>query len=434
VKASISSLFLSKSVPLITVQQATEIIHQVAFVPGVAKVNIGDAVGRVLAENINADRDLPPFHRATMDGIAIRFDDYEKGKREFVVEGIQAAGQPQVKARCVEIMTGAMLPEGTDTVVRYEDVTIKGQRETGDGKRATGDEQRETGDEQRATGEGQRATINVPVEKNQSVHAQGIDAKKGETLLTPGIVISPAEVALLASVGKSEVLVYDVKSIAIITTGDELVPVEETPLPWQIRRSNGAALASALKQMNIDSVISHLPDDPQVLETELKKIISKHDVVILSGGVSKGKFDYIPGILEKLGIKKAFHQVKQRPGKPFLFGRNDTKTVFALPGNPVSTFLCFHRYIKPWIEAGLGIAPKNTKAILAENYKFKPDLTYFLQVKVDTTNGTLLATPDAGEGSGDFANLRNVDGFIELPSDRTDFAKGEIFPYISFRR
>jgi molybdopterin molybdotransferase len=400
---------------LISVQQATEIINMVPFRADTEKANIGMATGRVLAEMILADRDLPPFHRATMDGIAIRFDDYKKGVREFIVEGLQPAGQPQQNLKtglpagqvgCFEIMTGGILPKGSDTVVRYEDVTI----------------------------ENGKAMIKAPVEEKQSVHARGIDATEGELLLSPGIVISPAEIALLASVGKQQVLVYHIKPISIVSTGDELVPVEVIPEAWQIRRSNGVALASALSAMNIDANVSHLPDDPDVLENELRSIIERHDVIILSGGVSKGKFDYVPGILEKLGIKKAFHQVQQRPGKPLWFGRSRSKTVFALPGNPVSTFLCFHKYIKPWIESGLGIRSNNTKAILAEDYTFKPDLTYFLQVKIDTSEGKILAKPDAGEGSGDFANLRNVDGFVELPAGRTDFKKGEAFPYISFRK
>lgn len=390
---------------MITVQQATEIIHEVPFHAEKEHVEISQATGRVLAGNIIADRDLPPFHRATMDGIAIK---YQEGVTEFVVEGTQAAGQPQqhLKNGCIEIMTGAVLPEGADTVVRYEDIEIT------DGK----------------------ATIKAPFEKNQSIHVRGIDAREGEILLRPGTILSPAEIAILASVGKPNVAIYKVRPIAIVTTGDELVPIESKPAVFQIRRSNGVALASALAMMNIDARTVHLPDDAGVLETQLSSIISNHDVIILSGGVSKGKFDYIPGVLEKLGIKKAFHQVKQRPGKPFWFGRSETKTVFALPGNPVSTFLCFHRYIKPWIEAGLGVDRRNAKAILATDFIFKPDLTYFLQVKIDTSTGSLLATPDAGEGSGDFANLRNVDGFIELPAERNQFLKGELFPYIPFRR
>lgn len=394
---------------MITVQHATEIINEVPFKASVEWVALSEATGRVIAQPVRADRDLPPFHRSTMDGIAISFEEYSKGRREFLIEGIQAAGQEQQALKsmqgCIEIMTGGILPVGSDTVVRYEDVTVSDKR----------------------------AIINATVEKAQSVHRKGIDALAGEVLLRPGCNISPAEIALLASVGQSNVAVYEVKPIALISTGDELVPVEATPLTSQIRRSNDLALQSALRVMNIPSNRFHLPDEPAKLESELRSILAGHDILILSGGVSKGKFDYVPGILEKLGVTKAFHQVKQRPGKPFWFGRNSWKTVFALPGNPVSTFLCFHRYIKPWIERGLGIDARKTQAALAKDFIFKPDLTYFLQVKIDTSEGKFSAIPDAGEGSGDFANLRNVDGFIELPSERSDFKKGDLFPFISFR-
>lgn len=393
---------------MISVQQASEIISEVPFRARTHKVSIGDATGRVLAEKIVADRDLPPFHRATMDGIAIRFDDFKKGQRKFIVEGTQAAGTPQLvlDKGCIEIMTGAMLPKNADTVIRYEDVSIV---------------------------DGWAAVTIETVEEGQSIHRQGIDAVKNEVLLNPGALISSAEIAILASVGKGEVEVFNVNKIAVVSTGDELVEIEQTPLAYQVRRSNGVAIASALSAMKINAEVFHLPDNPEVLESELSDVIKKHDVIILSGGVSKGKFDYIPGVLEKLGIKKVFHQVKQRPGKPLWFGRGENKTVFALPGNPVSTFLCFHKYIKPWIENGLGLKSNDIKAFLATDYTFKPDLTYFLQVKLETSEGKLMAIPDAGEGSGDFANLRVVDGFIELPSERNEFRKGELFPFISFR-
>lgn len=392
---------------MITVRQATEIIHQLPFRAGITKVKLSDATGRVLAENIKADRDLPPFHRATMDGIAICFDDYKNGKRDFVIGGLQAAGQPQLELNtgCIEITTGAILPKNTDTVVRYEDITI----------------------------DQNIATINVAIVPYQSVHHRGADALEDQILLTTGTTISPAEIAILASVGKHEVGVYEIKPFAIVVTGDELVDIEQSPLPYQIRKSNGAALSSSLQMLSIPSEIYHLPDDADILRSQLTNIIHQHDVIILSGGVSKGKSDHIPTVLEELGVKKLFHQVKQRPGKPFWFGRTDSKTIFALPGNPVSTFLCFHRYIKPWIEAGLGVALKNIKAILAEDFTFKPDLTYFLQVKIDASEGMIAATPDAGVGSGDFVNLKDVDGFIELPSERNDFKKGEAFNYIPFR-
>jgi molybdopterin molybdotransferase len=159
-----------------------------------------------------------------------------------------------------------------------------------------------------------------------------------------------------------------------------------------------------------------------------------HDIVVLSGGVSKGKFDFVPNALERLGVKKIFHQVNQRPGKPFWFGKSEKQTVFALPGNPVSTYLCFYRYIKPWLEQCLGLPALKKQAILATDFTFKPSLTYFLQVSVKYEQGKLLAYPDAGGGSGDFVNLKEVDGFLELQADRSDFKAGEIFNYYSFRK
>jgi molybdopterin molybdotransferase len=150
--------------------------------------------------------------------------------------------------------------------------------------------------------------------------------------------------------------------------------------------------------------------------------------------VSKGKFDFIPEVLETLKVKKEFHKVSQRPGKPFWFGTvTNNKTVFALPGNPVSTFLCFYKYIKPWITLSLGGADNPMTIILDEDFAFQPAVTYFLQVKIKFDNGKILATPVTGKGSGDFANLSQIDGFIELPLEVSDFKKGSSFRFIPFR-
>jgi molybdopterin molybdotransferase len=153
----------------------------------------------------------------------------------------------------------------------------------------------------------------------------------------------------------------------------------------------------------------------------------------LSGGVSKGKFDHVPGALGAYGIEKVFHEVSQRPGKPMWFGRAKGKTVFALPGNPVSTFMCFHRYVKPWLERSFSVPVRPQWASLKTNFQFKAPLTYFLQVSIHNEKGSLIATPDAGGGSGDFANLRSIDGFLELPLSQNEFRAGEIFPYYPFR-
>jgi molybdopterin molybdotransferase len=365
----------------------------------------------VLAEPIRADRNFPPFNRVTMDGIAIQYDYYQKGARQFHIENTQAAGMPQKKLRdnqnAMEVMTGAVLPEGADTVIRYEDIELR---------------------------EGLARLKTDAIERGQNIHYQGEDAKQNELLLEPGVVISPAEVSLIASTGKSSVKVLALPPVAIVSTGDELVEIDETPLPWQVRRSNSYAVQSALMEMNLRCDVYHIRDDQQELFNQLNHIFKKHSIVILSGGVSKGKFDFVPQALEALGIKKLFHQVNQRPGKPFWFGKSENHIVFALPGNPVSTYLCFYRYVKPWLKKCLGLNLTHSQAILAADFTFKPALTYFLQVKVSNEQGKLMAYPDAGGGSGDFVNLKEVTGFLELPAERVEFKAGEVYSYYAFRQ
>lgn len=396
---------------MISVSQATDIIFDNLYRPARARVKISASTGKVLAERVFADRDFPPFHRVSMDGIAISFASWKKGQRKFPVGGTQAAGQEQKAladpAQCLEVMTGAILPSGCDTVIRYEDVQIN------DGE----------------------VSINVEtVEQWQSIHLQGMDARKDQVLLEPGLVIAPSEVALLASVGKPEVLVFSPPAVAIISTGDELVEINAVPSAFQIRRSNSYALQAALTEAGCDAACFHLADDQALMEKQLGDILNKYDVLILSGGVSKGKFDFVPVVLERIGVRKLFHQVSQRPGKPFWFGRSASgKVAFALPGNPVSTFMCFYKYVKPWILRSLGATVSERKAILATDFSFGPPLTYFVQVSVKNEEGRLMAYPNPGGGSGDFANLKNVTGFLELPLEKNDFRAGEAFPYICFR-
>ena len=303
-------------------------------------------------------------------------------------------------------MTGAMLPIGCDTVINYENISIVGGI----------------------------AKMKVEtLEKGQSIHPRAQDAKRGDTILGPGIRISPAEIALLAAVGRLEAEVFAFPKTAIISTGTELVDIRDSPLPHQIRRSNSNALQAALTTLSCPADLFHLTDNRNILERELLKIFSDHELIILSGGVSKGKFDFVPEVLESIGVTKHFHQVNQKPGKPFWFGSSKKQIVFALPGNPVSTFLCYYRYIKPWLLKSVGMEKTSDFAVLATDFSFSPDMTYFLQVKITNESGKQMAVPVPGGGSGDFANLKDVDGFIELPMDRSDFKAGEAFPYIPFR-
>ena len=395
---------------MVTVSEASAVIFENLFVPAPEKVGLQQARGRVLAEPVQADRDFPPFNRVSMDGIAIQHSEWARGRRTFMIEGIQAAGEAQKMlqdpANCIEVMTGAVLPAACDTVIRYEDLQINGRE----------------------------ATITADVTQGQSIHIKGIDAKKDQPILEPGQILAPSEIALLASVGKAEVSVSAFPKIAIVSSGDELVDVGEIPKAWQVRRSNSYALQSAILESGGNAACFHLFDERDSMEKELAAIVHEYDVLILSGGVSKGKFDFVPQVLEAIGIRKLFHQVSQRPGKPFWFGRSISgKIAFALPGNPVSTFMCFYRYVKPWLLKSMGATPPSASAVLAKDFTFSPALTYFLQVTVLNEGGRLMATPVPGGGSGDFANLKNVNGFLELPLEKTEFRAGEVFPYTAFR-
>lgn len=397
---------------MITVAEATRTILSHPWQPNLSVVSLTSAIDHVLAEAIYADRDFPPFNRVMMDGIAVAYATLQQGRRAFHIEAVQPAGVPQVVLKdvnnCIEVMTGAVLPAGTDVVIRYEDLAIK---------------------------DGIATVMTDTFQPMQQVHLRGTDAKKGDELLPTGMRMSPAEIALLASVGKTEVMIRQLPRIAIVSTGNELVEVGDMPALHQIRRSNSYALLAAINQAGATAMLHHLPDDEQETEQGIAQILATVDVLILSGGVSKGRFDFVPVALERLGVQKLFHQVSQRPGKPFWFGvaATDNKTVFALPGNPVSTYLCFYRYIKPWLLQSMGVPRSFPTARLAADFTFQPNITYFLQVKTAIESGCLMATPIPGGGSGDFANLAGADGFIELPAEQTNFKAGEVFPYISFR-
>tara|TARA_R110000868_G_scaffold14075_16_gene65821 strand:- start:11545 stop:12735 length:1191 start_codon:yes stop_codon:yes gene_type:complete len=375
---------------------------------GIEPVSLMQSTNRILAESVYADRDFPPFNRSTKDGIAINFDSFDKGIPYFEIEGIVSAGMPQQKLeaseKCLEVMTGAVLPINTDTIIMYEDIQII------DGI----------------------ATIKSLPNKGQNIHRRGEDKKQGAVLIEKGIRISPADIGVLASVGKENVLVKKMPRVCVISTGDELVPVSEIPLPHQIRTSNVLSLQAALRTENITAMHLHLADDKVSIEQKLAIALQEHDVLLLSGGVSKGKFDFIPEIMEELGVDKIFHKVLQRPGKPFWFGRQEQlrTVVFSFPGNPVSTFANYHIYFIPWLYNSLGVENESEFVILDEDIPNTTSLTLFIPIKTRWEKGTLLANKIVNNGSGDLTSLSNSDGFICLPPQEIPYYKGLLVPFI----
>ena len=370
-----------------------------------------DSLGRVLKEDIVADRDFPPFNRVAMDGIAINHRFFEHGVRDFKIEGVQPAGSPQEKlenaAHCYEVMTGAVLPENCDTVIGYEDVTISTLM----------------------------ATVNLEeLVKGKNIHTQGQDRQQGDVLIPKNRIITPAEMGVIASVGKATVKVAKVPKVMIVSTGDELVEVDQTPEAHQIRRSNSFTLVSLLDRFHIKADTDHIVDNKEKLKEKIASYLENYDALIFSGAVSKGKFDFLPEVLEELSVEKLFHRVAQRPGKPFWFGCRNEKSIFAFPGNPVSTYVNCLVYFYPWYAKSTGFELKKETVILGDDVTFKPDLTYFLQVKIEIKYGHLVAMPVKANGSGDLVSLVDADGFIQLPKDQTEFKKGETHSFLRYRR
>ncbi|MCL4165962.1 UNVERIFIED_CONTAM: hypothetical protein GTU68_044949, partial [Idotea baltica] len=301
---------------MISVEKALELVLNSTQDFGVEEIPFIKSVGRILKEEIVADRDFPPFNRVAMDGIAVDYTEFSSRLRSnrqlgFKIEGIQAAGSKQITLNnienCIEVMTGAVLPKNANTVIRYEDVTI----------------------------ENGFATINInEINEEQNVHQKGKDGKVGDVLIAENTKISAAEIGVLATVGKSFVKVAKQPKVMIISTGDELVGVDEIPLEHQIRRSNVFTLVSLLERLHIHSETDHITDDKSILKSKIKNYLQEYDVLLFSGAVSKGKFDFLPQVFEELGVEKLFHKVAQRPGKPFWFGQNENCKLFAFPGNP----------------------------------------------------------------------------------------------------
>lgn len=366
--------------------------------------------GRILAETIVADRDFPAFDRATKDGIAINFDAFKSVGQSFIAEGIAQAGSPQLVLKdhnaCIEVMTGAMVPKNTDTVIMYEHTTA--------GNTAF--------------------SIEKSIEKGQNIHYQGSDVAKGNELLRPGTKITAAEIGVLASVGKAKVLVKKLPKVAVVSTGNELVEVGETPLPYQIRTSNSHSLKALLKNREIEADMFHLADEPSEIKKALKTWISDYDVLILSGGVSKGKYDFLPSAFDELGVEKIFHKVLQRPGKPFWFGRHRIhKTcIFSFPGNPVSTFVNYHLYFIPWLDKTLGSDTSKFTVFLSDPVSNSTDLTLFVGVKVSMEQGKAIATTIATTGSGDVTGLTKVDGFVQIAPHET-VTEGSLVAFMPVR-
>ncbi len=369
---------------------------------------VGQCAGAVLRENVYAERDQPPFDRVTMDGVALASSAAATGRRRFRVQTSQAAGDAPValasSEHCIEVMTGAVLPGGCDIVVPVE------QLHAADGYV-----------------EVQQSATLTPW---GNVHRRGSDRVQGALLLSVGTVLHAPEIAVAASAGMARVRVSSQPAMVVVSTGNELIEPGEPIEPHQVRRSNAYAVAAALRQRGFQRVADdHVPDEPTQLRERLRLHLDTHEVLILSGGVSMGRFDLVPKALEQLGVRCVLHGVAQRPGKPMWYGTSsEGHSVFALPGNPVSTLVCLARYVVPALYRAMGVPVVSTERVaLASPIQWPTTLTGFMPVRVAHDDWARpWATPCPTNGSGDFSSLALTDGFIELPPGPAEFAKGYV--------
>ncbi len=400
---------------MLDITEAESLIRENTCIADEIRCNLGEAVGAVLREDVAAERDQPPMDRVMMDGIAIRHQSWLAGQRAFSILGVQAAGQEPKSLEdpmgCIEVMTGASLPAGCDCVIPVERVSRRQDRAL--------------------------LEHGYQPEIHQFVHPQGSDYAAGAVLLRAGALLRSPEIAVLAATGRDQVWVTRRPRVSIISTGDELVSPGQVPARHQIYSSNDVAMAAALARF-IDSPARtlHMPDDPAKLTHGIGQELELSDLLVLSGGVSMGKFDFLPRVLGELGVRQVFHKIRQRPGKPMWFGVGPAgQSVFALPGNPVSALTCLHRYVLPAIRNATGMQPAAPPtATLATAFDFAPDLACFLPVKIRyDSRGLLSAEPRPTNTSGDFSSLTGTDGFLELIRTRQHFPSGwtaDFYPWL----
>ncbi|MDA0990338.1 MAG: molybdopterin molybdotransferase MoeA [Verrucomicrobia bacterium] len=399
---------------MISVTEADRRIRETVSEAPTIDVALADAVGEILREAIVADRPFPPFNRVAMDGVAVSWKSWQDGLRQFKLAGTQKAGDPAGTltdaTTCIEVMTGAVLPDGCDCVVPVEQLVH------------------------------QNGLVGLPEELAlqpwQNVHRMGLDRKTGDTLIRAGTRLLGPQLAVAATVGLHRVRIAQRPRIALVSTGDELVDVDRTPLPHQLRRSNDSAMSAALLLDGFrDIELVRLVDDEAEIKTALHDLLTRRDVIVLSGGVSAGRFDHVPGALVALGVEQIFHKISQRPGKPMWFGRGPAgQLVFGLPGNPVSATVCMQRFVLPALWQSLGAKPSTRPRVaLGENITFKPELTLFKPVRIESGEQGLGAFPVPMNGSGDLAGLATSDGFVELPVGQERFEVGEMFSFWSWQ-
>ena len=385
-------------------QKVIEVVGASRRLPTRERVEIGQAYGRVLAERVAADRDYPPFDRATRDGFALRARDIAAHAGALEIIGEIKAGDTFAGSvgpgQCAQIMTGAAVPPGADAVVMIEHT-----------RRAK-----------------TRVVIERPVEPGQNIVPRGSETRAGHVILTPGTRLGYVELALAAQVGHHRLSVFRRPTVAILSTGDEVVAVDETPGPFQVRNSNSVSLATLAALAGAEPAqLGNAPDRIAELRARVERGLEA-DILVLSGGVSMGKYDLVEVVLRELGAEFFFQGVAIRPGRPAVFGICRGKFVFGLPGNPVSTMVTFELFVLPAVDILSGAEPRPLpffRAKLAAPVRQAAALTHFLPARVDWPDREPVVRELPWQGSGDIVALAQANCFLVVPQAKLELAAGE---------
>ena len=392
---------------MISVIEAQQIILDSATPLGTHLLPIERAISYVLVDDIKADRPIPPFDRVAMDGFAVRSSDFISQTATLEIKGKIQTGIAQNlevnSGETIKVMTGSPCPPGADAVVKVEQSSVEGNQVV-------------------LTEEKMKSWLNLA--------KKGEDAAEGTVLISSKTSLTASGIAVCASVGIPEVNVFQKPQIKIISTGTEIISPFDDPLPHQIRDCNSYALRAMCKGLKIEAEFLGIgEDDTDVIGDLIQKGLEA-DILILSGGVSMGEYDHVPKVLSAHGIKKIFHKINMKPGKPLWFGKSESGTfVFGLPGNPVSAQTCFRLFVEPLIKKLSGSnSPKSMVAYfpLFEDVISKTSREHYIPVQLYIQDGRTFLKPIIIRGSGDFSNLVKSHGLMRCPSD-IDLMKQETF-------
>ena len=409
---------------MISVKEATGLIAQHTARPRTAEVKLADALGRTLAADVASDVDSPPHDKAMVDGYAIVATDLAGDVTELaVVEEVTAGKVPTrgiSSGQATRIMTGAPVPAGADAVVMVERTELV----------AAADETPTVRIEQPA------------IETGKNIMRRGTSLRRGEVVLSAGCRIGPKEIGLLAEVGRGDVPIFAPPTVAVLATGDELVPAGETPAAGQIRNSNSPMLAALATECGTTvNDLGIVRDDEDALRRAISRGLEA-DVLVLSGGVSAGVLDLVPEMLAELGVEQVFHKVRLKPGKPLWFGLckgGDSRPclVFGLPGNPVSSFVCFTLFVRPALASLAGIQSSDSawqKATLTEPFQQRGDRPTYYPAVLRYVDGRTEVTPTAWKGSADLRGFAEGDCLVLFPAPERRFEPGELLDVLYLAR